>query len=287
MGATGLGTIRTNVNIPSDCDYKKTQGHVISSTPCANYSKLKWQTGFKVLHFNISSLISNLSELIHIVHDLNIDVISLNETRLDVHIYNDELKIPEYKLFRKDRNRNGGGVALYIHSRINPSALNIQTNIESVWATVKTKSRNINIGSIYRPPSSLASYFDNIIDCIEQATQNGYELIILGDLNFNCITSDNSVESHVEMLQNTFDVKQLIHSPTRVTPHTSTLIDHIYASNSLNSVCSGYIHLVINHLVIIIWSTRFLTLKNVKLFHSILDVVTSINLTMIPSFVNS
>ena len=122
------------------------------------------------------------------VHDLNIDVISLNETRLDVHINNDELKIPEYKLFRKARNRNGGGVALYIHSRINPSALNIQTNIESVWTTVKTKSRNVNIGSIYRPPSSLASYFDNIIDCIEQATQNGYELIILGDLNFNRIT---------------------------------------------------------------------------------------------------
>ena len=219
MGATGLGTIRTNVNIPSDCDYKKTQGHVISSTLCANYSKVKWQTGFKVLHLNISSLISNLYELIHIVHDLNIDVISLNETRLDVHINNDELKIPEYKLFRKDRNRNGGGVALYIHSRI-------KRTIESVWATVKTKSRNINIGSIYRTPSSLASYFDNIIDCIEQATQNGYELIILGDLNFNCITSDNSVESHVEMLQNTFDVKQLIHSPTRVTPHTSTLIDH-------------------------------------------------------------
>ena len=43
------------------------------------------------------------------------------------------------------------------------------------------------------------------------------------------------------MLQNTFDVKQLIHSPTRVTPHTSTLIDHIYASNSLNNVCSGTI----------------------------------------------
>ena len=43
------------------------------------------------------------------------------------------------------------------------------------------------------------------------------------------------------MLQNTFDVKQLIHYPTRVTPHTSTLIDHIYASNSLKSVCSGTI----------------------------------------------
>ena len=115
MGATGLGTIRTNVNIPSDSDSKKIQGHVISSTPYDNCSKTKWQTGFKVLHLNISSLISILSEPIHIVHDVNIDVISLNEPRLDVHINNDELKIPEYKLFRKDRNRNGGGVALYIH----------------------------------------------------------------------------------------------------------------------------------------------------------------------------
>ena len=43
-----------------------------------------------------------------------IDILAVNETRLDDTISGREVTVPGYVLEREDRNRDGGGVALYI-----------------------------------------------------------------------------------------------------------------------------------------------------------------------------
>ena len=43
----------------------------------------------------------------------------MNETRLDESISNDEVSIPGYNLFPKDRNRFGGGVAICTRNILN------------------------------------------------------------------------------------------------------------------------------------------------------------------------
>ena len=43
----------------------------------------------------------------------SVDILAINETRLDCTISNGEINIPGYVIERKDRNRSGGGVALY------------------------------------------------------------------------------------------------------------------------------------------------------------------------------
>jgi exonuclease III len=229
------------VSIPSICESQASQ-HIACSNDtvtCGIYTvsncnnvnidtlnHVKTMSGMKLIHLNISTLLPNLSELTEIVTTINIDIVSLNETRLDGSITDSQLSIPGYVLLRKDRNRNGGGVALYIHKHMLPTPSDVKVNTESVWATVKTKNHSLTIGSIYRPPSSTASYFEDILDDIENASQrHGHELIILGDFNFNCLTSDGTT---VNILQNTFDLKQLITTPTRITLDSSTLIDHIY-----------------------------------------------------------
>ena len=42
------------------------------------------------------------------------DIITLNETRLDSSVLNGEIEIPGYDIVRRDRDRSGGGVAMYI-----------------------------------------------------------------------------------------------------------------------------------------------------------------------------
>ena len=44
---------------------------------------------------------------------------SINETWLDSTVADHEVDIDGYELIRKNRNRNGGGVAIYIRSSIN------------------------------------------------------------------------------------------------------------------------------------------------------------------------
>ena len=79
------------------------------------------------MHLNISTLLPNFEEIKHIVSDLDIDILSLNETRLDNSINDGHINTDNYCLFRKDRNRSGGGVALYIKTSLSP----VQSTIKS------------------------------------------------------------------------------------------------------------------------------------------------------------
>jgi hypothetical protein len=47
------------------------------------------------------------------------DIISLNETMLDSSISDHEIKINGYDIVRKDRNRHGGEVAIYLRNSLN------------------------------------------------------------------------------------------------------------------------------------------------------------------------
>ena len=48
------------------------------------------------------------------LNENQIDIIGLNETRLDQTIKDQEIQIDGYQIFRNDRNIDGGGVAIYV-----------------------------------------------------------------------------------------------------------------------------------------------------------------------------
>ena len=72
---------------------------------------------FKMASLNITSLTKHIDELRILLASYPLDVISINETRLDQGILNSEICIPGYEIVRLDRNRNGGGVCFYIKNR--------------------------------------------------------------------------------------------------------------------------------------------------------------------------
>ena len=60
----------------------------------------------------------HFDELLIYMQDKPFDILTLNETWLDNSISDSEVKIPGYDIVRRDRNRNGGGVAMFIRSNI-------------------------------------------------------------------------------------------------------------------------------------------------------------------------
>ena len=48
----------------------------------------------------------------------NIDISLFSETKLDETFPNQQLKISGYKVFRRDRNKHGGGIMFYINENI-------------------------------------------------------------------------------------------------------------------------------------------------------------------------
>ena len=61
--------------------------------------------------------------------DRSIDILSINETKLDDSIKSCEVQIPGYEFIRRDRNRQGGGVGFYIKNSINLTLLFVLTCI--------------------------------------------------------------------------------------------------------------------------------------------------------------
>ena len=47
-----------------------------------------------------------------------IDILAINESKIDDTVSDDEIHINGYNIIRNDRNRNGGGVLMYIRKPI-------------------------------------------------------------------------------------------------------------------------------------------------------------------------
>ena len=158
------------------------------------------------------------------------DIITLNETRLDSSVVNGEIEIPGYDIVRHDRDRSGGGVAMYIRSHI-PYIRNdlFPDNLELICVEIKKlKSKPLLITTWYRSPNSsveLFSEFEKFLDLLEDENK---EIIITGDLNCNLLEQNKNLPtSKLLDLIDVYQLQQQIQSPTRITNTTSSLLDVI------------------------------------------------------------
>ena len=91
-------------------------------------------------------------------------VIAVSETHCDDTITDQEISFKDgFSILRNDRNRNGGGVALYIHNSISHAKSDYVSEIECLWIKLKlSRSDFLSICVTYRPPSSSIHFFRQI-----------------------------------------------------------------------------------------------------------------------------
>ena len=159
-------------------------------------------------------------------------VLSLNETWLDDSFSDVELSLPGYQLVRRDRDRHGGGIAVYIAENLSLNRLDTPAdNIEALWFELsQPHSKKILFGAIYRPPNLDASTFtDSLEEMLNNHVNESLETVLLGDFNFD-YTSPNAATKNFQRIANLFNLKQLITDPTRITQSSRTLIDLFFTS---------------------------------------------------------
>ena len=192
------------------------------------FSNLK---GFKVGHLNITSLTKHLDELLVYMQDQPFDILTMNETRLDNSVRDNEVEIPGYDIIRKDRNRNGGGVAVYIRKNITFANRNnlVPVALEAICIEInKPKSKPLLVATWYRPPNSKTELFQHFEKFLELIDDEKKELVITGDLNCDFLQSnENQQTKKLIGIMNTFQLQQHITTPTRITAQSQTLIDVI------------------------------------------------------------
>ena len=75
--------------------------------------------GLKVCFLKIRGMFKHLDELRLFSDEHSPNLICLNETKLDSDVADNELRLEGFhEVFRKDRDKNGGGVAIYVRSNI-------------------------------------------------------------------------------------------------------------------------------------------------------------------------
>ena len=84
---------------------------------------------------------------------------------------------------------------------------------------------------MYRPPSSNAEWADWFSLQIEKSRLLKDEIYIAGDLNIDFKNAD-MINNKWKQVIETHDLYQHIDTPTRVTAHSETIIDHVYISDS-------------------------------------------------------
>ena len=93
---------------PGNHNHNHNNEHVVNKCP----------NNLRILYFNVRSLYPKFDELCAQCDIEKPDVICLTETWLCADIIESECTIPGYKYIRCDRNRHGGGVAVYISENL-------------------------------------------------------------------------------------------------------------------------------------------------------------------------
>ena len=123
-----------------------------------------------------------------------IDTLAVSETNLDKSVLDSYITIEHYsKPVRFDRNRHGGGVAVFVKESISYS---VQTDLpigdlEIVCIEVKPIcSSPFVILAWYRPPKYNTFSFTELEHVLKVLVSEGEEIILIGDTNYDQLYND-------------------------------------------------------------------------------------------------
>ena len=193
------------------------------------------------MHINCRSVSKNFNSILDLldIAATSVTFIAVTETWLTP-VTESNYVIPNYHLVSQPRlNKPGGGVGIYILNDVEYILRKDLTFnydfIECIFVELIQKNNsNIIIGCVYRPPGTDMSMFNSTITDILQTIdlKKGKTVIIAGDFNIDLIKTDKHLPtSEFSDNMSTFSLLPVISLPTRVTEHTSTLIDNFFVNN--------------------------------------------------------
>ena len=208
---------------------------------------------FSLIFLNIRSAVKNLESFLTYLSTLSIDfsVIGLAETWLTQ--ATEHLCIaPNYSYHGIIREgRTGGGVGFLIHNttqfipRDDLSLINdnIECSFIETFSHDKHFPERTLIGVVYRPPGTSVELFHVILtNMLNKIKVENRRCYLMGDFNINLLNYESHTQTNDFLdLMYSFSLYPLIDKPTRVTSHSSTLIDNIF-SNSFQDQLSGILY---------------------------------------------
>ena len=135
---------------------------------------------------NINSILSKFNLLKELVLK-HVDILVVCETKLDETFPSSQFHMDGFSLpYRLDRNRNGGGVMIFVREDI-PSKLltkhNFPSDVEGLFVELNFRKSKWLLCGTYHPPAQNDQYFFNCIDKALDTYSNYDNVLLAGDFN--------------------------------------------------------------------------------------------------------
>ena len=164
--------------------------------------------GLLICSLNAPSLRKHKDEIEVLMRENKIDILALNETKLNSKTEEEQVSIPGYTVLRCDRNSHGSGVAIYLRDTLNfEHKTDLKTdNLEMICIELKPKSsKPFILLAWYRPPNYETETLTEVNTFLETLEKEQKETLLIGDVNCNDLdlVGENKV---LETLRNTYIV---------------------------------------------------------------------------------
>lgn len=170
---------------------------------------------------------------------LKLDLLCVQEAKVDNSTSDIELLTSGYKVFREGRKKSGGTI-LYVRDEIAVSRIPLEpqnkfTSIECIMLHMNFASESLIFVCLYRRPSiSLAIARQEISYVLTIASSIESDVVVIGDINLCSLGTHD--RQHTELLHDLCDqfrVTCLVHETTR--PVSGSCIDQILATDDMVS----------------------------------------------------
>lgn len=167
------------------------------------------------------------------------DLIALSETKLNENNNYANCHIPGFNFEQANSPTNAGGVGAYINSDITYQVRHdLKFDLEgceNLWLELEfntsTNCSTYIIGIIYKHPhcstNKFSDFFSKSLFNLNSANKKYF---LIGDFNINLLNPHNTFTQHYRNTFESLGCFSLVDKPTRVTNHSSTLLDHLYTN---------------------------------------------------------
>lgn len=170
------------------------------------------------------------------------DVAMLTETWLSSEIFDSEFVPKGYKVFRGDRDRRGGGVAILYKSSLQLFSMPDAQDIEAVFCKAYINKARFILGVFYRPPNSSAAVLENLREYMHCHVKSDDRILLAGDFNLPNIDwhtfslhSAHSIDNTIFDIVFTFDLLQMVNNFTRVQGAVCSILDLFFVSGAIRN----------------------------------------------------
>ena len=204
------------------------------------------EQGLSIIHLNSRSLYANFESLQDLLSRLKnpFNIIAISETWLD------EARGVDFNLegydfnFINRVNKNCGGTAIYVDNRLNYKVIeNMSIAVEDVCECISIeiimeKKKNVIVSCVYRAPDNNILSFKSFME--EMFAKTDKACYICGDYNIDLLNPRHNIQ--IDEFTNamySMSFYPMISKPTRITPHSATIIDNIFTNNLIVNTVSG------------------------------------------------